>query len=210
MRINNPDMALALNRLLDRIDALEAAVERMNATVGQVPTLIGMVGDVADEAYRTAANAGINLEERARSGLDLLVQLTAPPMVHQLQQLLTLAEQLPGLLAMTGDVIDDAYRSATNAGIDLENMVKQGGIAAQRLSDLMRSAEFTALMNSGMLDPKAVRLLGSAATALVTSQEKHPQQIGPLGLLGALRDPDIQKALGFFMAFAKEFGKHIG
>lgn len=324
-RINNPDMASALNRLLDRMDSLETAMQQLNATVGQAPGMAAMVGDIADEAYRDAAAHGINLEERAKNGLHLLTQLTEPKMMAQLEglmamaeqapgmaamagdmldnayrnaashginleerattalqllnkltepkmvaqleglmamaeqapglaamagdmvdnayrsaaqqgidlearamtglqllnrltepkmatqleQLLGMADQLPGFAAMAGDVIDDAYRSAHTAGIDIETMVRQGGVAAQRLSDLMRSPEFTTLMGSGMLDPKAVSLLGSAADALIRSKEAQPQQLGPIGLLGALRDPEVQKALGFFMTFAKEFGKNI-
>lgn len=266
-RINNPDVASALTRLLDRMDALESAMQQLNSTVGQAPAMAAMVGDIADEAYHTAATQGIDLEERGKAALHLLAQLTEPRMMAQLQgllmlaeqapglaamagdmmdnayrsaaaqgidleerattglhllkrltdpnmalpltQLLDLAEQAPALMAMAGDVIDDAYRSAHDAGVDLETMVKQGGVAAQRLSTLMRSPEFTALMDSGMLDPKAVSLLGSAANALVKSQEAHPQKIGPMGLVGALRDPDVQKTLGFFMAFAKEFGRGI-
>lgn len=324
-RINNPDMASALNRLLDRMDALETAMNQLNSTVGQAPAMVAMVGDMADDAYRSAtasgidveerarnavhlltqltepkmmqqlegllataeqapglvamagdmvdnavrnaathgidleeragnvlhllsrftepqmiaqleqllimaeqapglvamtgdmidnavrsaADAGVNLEERAFAGLHLLNRLTEPKMAAQLEQLIGMAEQLPSLLAMGGDMLDDAYRSATVAGVDIEMMVKQGGVAAQRLSDLMRSEEFTTLMDSGMLDPKAVSLLGSAADALIRSKEKQPQKIGPMGLLGAMRDPDVQKALGFFMTFAKEFGKSI-
>ncbi|MCB0065078.1 MAG: DUF1641 domain-containing protein [Caldilineaceae bacterium] len=266
-RLNNPETASALNRLLDRMDAIEAAMQQLSATIGQGPALVAMVGDMADDAYRTAAASGINVEERVRNGLHLLTRLTEPKIIAQLEGLLALAEQAPGLaamagdvvdnayrnaathgidleartttalhllnrltepkmveqvegllaladqvpgfLAMTGDVVDDAFRSATNAGVDIEMMIKQGGVAVQRFSNLMSSPEFTALMDSGMLDPKAVKLLGEAATALVESQQQHPQKIGPVGLLGALRDPDIQKALGFFMTFAKAFGQRI-
>lgn len=267
VRLNSPEMASALNRLLDRMDALEAAMQQLNATVGRGPNVVAMVGDMADDAYRTAAASGVNIEERMRSALHLLTRLTEPKLIEQLEGLLTLAEQAPGLAAMAGDMVDnayrsaanhgidletrtatalhllnrltepqmvqqvegllaladqlpgfvamagdmadDAYRSATNAGVDIEMMVKQGGIAAQRFSNLMCSPEFTALMDSGMLDPKAVRLLGNAASALVASQQQHPQKLGPVGLLGALRDPEVQKALGFFMTFAKAFGRSI-
>lgn len=267
IRLNNPDTATALNRLLDRMDALENAMQQLSATIGQGPAMLAMMGDVVDEGIRNANASGINVEERAinvlhllnkltepkmahqleallnlaeqapglaamvgdmvdntvrsaaASGIDLeerafttlqlLNRLTEPKMVKQLEQLLELAEQAPGLLAMAGDVVDDAFRSANAAGIDIETMVKQGGVAAQRLSDLMRSTEFTTLMDSGMLDPKAVSLLGCAADALIRSQQQS-QKLGPMGLLGALRDPDVQSALGFFMTFAKEFGKNIG
>jgi hypothetical protein len=190
------------------MDTLETTVQRMNATVGQAPALVAMVGDVVDEGMRHANAAGINLEARLLTALQLFNRLTEPHVAGQLTHLLDLADQAPGFLAMAGDMVDDAYRSANTAGIDMETLVKQSGVAAQRLSDLMCSPEFTTLMDSGMLDPNAVRLLGSAATALVKSQQAS-EPIGPLGLLGALRDPDVQKALGFFLTFAKEFGKHI-
>lgn len=47
----------------------------------------------------------------------------------------------------------------------------------------------------------------AAAQALSESLNYDP--VGLRDLLGALRDPNVQKTLGFLVKFAKEFGKRI-
>lgn len=208
-RINNPDTAAAIDRLLYRIDELEQTVNTITNMIQDAPGFVAMAGDVVDGAYRDAANRGIDLEERAVTGLRLLEKLTEPKTSAQAQKLLELADQMPGMAAMLGDIVDDACRSITESGIDIEGTLRQGAGAASKLSSLMSSEEFNSLMESGVLDPKALTIVGSAAQALVESQEKPPQKLGLIGLIGALRDADIQKALGFTMTFAKAFGKKI-
>lgn len=209
VRLNQPEMAHALNRLLDRIDSLEQAVTTLTATMGQAPGMMAMAGDVIDEGYRKAAAAGIDLEERALGGLALLNRLTEPRLVAQLQQLLDMAEQAPSLMAMAGDVVDDAYRSAANAGVDIELMMRKGATAAVKFSEVVASDSFDALLESGMIEPDTLEVLGSLGKALRVSRATPPQPVGPWGAFNALRDPDTQKALGFLLTFAKEFGKHL-
>lgn len=209
VRLNQPEMAYALNRLLDRIDSLEQAVTTLTATVGQAPGMIAMAGDMLDEGYRKAAAAGIDLEERALGGLALLNRLTEPQVIAQLQQLLVMAEQAPGLLAMAGDMMDEAYRNAANAGVDIELMLSKGATAAVKFSEVVASDSFDALLESGMIEPDTLEVLGSLGKALRVSRATSPKPVGPLGMFSALRDPDVQKSLGFLLTFAKEFGKHI-
>lgn len=209
VRLNQPEMALALNRLLDRIDTLEQAVSTLTATLGQAPGFIAMAGDILDEGYRKAAASGTNLEERAMSGLALLNRLTEPRLVAQLEQLLALATQAPGLLAMAGDMVDDAYRSAANAGVDVELMLRKGATAAVKFSEVVASDSFDTLLESGMIEPNTLEILGSLGKALRVSRAAPPKPVGPLRALNALRDPDVQKALGFLLSFAKAFGKTL-
>lgn len=208
-QLDHASLTVVLTRILERMDRMEQALHGLTTVAAQAPGLLAMAGDMLDEGYRTAAASGVDLEARGKDALQLLERLTQPQTIALVDQLLDLASQAPGLLAMVGDTVDDAYRSAANAGIDVEIMVKQGGMAAQRLSDLMRSPEFGALMDSGMLDPRAVALLGKAAGALIASRQQPLQPLGPFALFTALRDPDVQKALGFFVSFAKAFGKTI-
>lgn len=64
------------------------------------------------------------------------------------------------------------------------------------------------LLQSGLLAPEAVDVTSKAGDALVASRETTPE-VGLLGLLRALRDPDVQHALGFFTAFSKQFGRRL-
>lgn len=266
-RLNEPATAASINRLLDRIEELEQAVTTLTNTLSQAPGLVAMAGDMMDEAYHqaaihgidlekraqvglhllaklteprmvaqleqlmamaeqapglaamlgdmadeaigSAARAGVDLEERAQLGLQLLKRLTEPQMVQQLNQALDMAEQAPGLIAMMGDMADDAVRSASSAGFDLEEMLRKGAAAAQKINTLTSSPEYAALMNSGLLDAHSLGLLANLGKAISNSQSRPIQPLGPMGLFSALRDPDVQKALGFLMNLAKELGKTL-
>ncbi len=49
----------------------------------------------------------------------------------------------------------------------------------------------------------------SEAAAQALSESLNYEPVGLRDLLGALRDPNVQKTLGFLVKFAKEFGKRI-
>jgi len=81
-----------------------------------------------------------------------------------------------------------------------------------QLQAVLDSDEFDALMTSGVFSPKTVGIVSEAGNALVNSYETNqvqPQSIGFFGLLRAMQDPDVQRALGFFMEFSKRFGQAI-
>jgi uncharacterized protein YjgD (DUF1641 family) len=82
----------------------------------------------------------------------------------------------------------------------------------QQLQPLLQSPEFNALMASGVFAPKTVSVVGQAGDALVESYDEHrkqPKSLGLYGLLRALNDPDVKRALGFAAEFGKQFGKHL-
>lgn len=83
-----------------------------------------------------------------------------------------------------------------------------------QLSDLMNSDEFKALMQSGVLSPETLTLVGQAGDALVASRQEAAaqqtaQKIGIFGLLRALNDPDVQRSLNFLLTFSKQFGRKL-
>lgn len=81
-----------------------------------------------------------------------------------------------------------------------------------QISDLMNSDEFDALMQSGVLSPETLTVVGQAGDALVESRQEaaqSDQRIGIFGLLRALNDPDIQRSLNFLLTFSKKFGRKL-
>lgn len=208
-RLNEPQTAAALNRLLDRIETLEQTVGRLADALEQAPGMVAMLGDMADETIRQASTRGVNIEARLRAALTIAEKLTAPETTAKLDQLLTLADQAPSIIAMLGDIMDESYRRASESGINLEAMIRQGARAGAKFSTLMESKEFDALMESGVLDPEAVASVGKVGQALIASQKHPSQSLGLFGLLSAMRDPNMQRALGFLATFGTEFGKQI-
>ena len=109
-RLNEERTVAAIDRLLDRIETLESAVEKLTIAMERGPGMISMVADMADEQYRKAAQNGVDIEQRLANALTIAEKLTAPEMVEKLNSLLKFTEQAPGLISMTMDMADEGYR----------------------------------------------------------------------------------------------------
>lgn len=222
-RLQDPEVRASLSRLLDRLDTVERAVDGLERLDADLPDAVSVAADVVDDALTRAADRGVVLDERAGEALKLAEKLTEPRTVavltalldriDRLERLLDLSDQMPGLVATLVDVVDAEYARATDAGYDPEQTVRRTVDALKRLGDLFRTDEFQALLDSGVLDPKALRVVGSLGTALVESQAEASRGETPsrglFGLLGALRDPDVQRAAGFLTSFARRFGRQL-
>ncbi len=112
-------------------------------------------------------------------------------------------------MAFAVDSFDEAYFGLLNAGIDVERLIAQSLTVAGKVTAIIDSEEFDALMESGALDPQAVQVIGMAGNALVESRAEV-KPLGFFGMLAAMRDRDTQRAMGFLMSFAKNFGRIIG
>jgi uncharacterized protein YjgD (DUF1641 family) len=168
-----------------------------------------MIADMVDDAFRRAGEKGIDIDGRLRAGLEITEKLTSPEMLANLDGLVTMANQGPGLMAMTVDIVDDTYAQAVQHGIDPENLGRQAIMVTTRLAELLESGEINNLLDSGVLDPEAVGVVSSAANALVESRNQTIEPVGLIGMMKALRDPDLQNAIGFLMSFGKQFGKNL-
>lgn len=205
-RLDNPETAQALNRLLDRLDTIEEAVDKLDAMMTQAPAMLAMMTDMADDVVHDAEAAGVNIDERLRLTLQLAERLTAPRTVEvltqlmdrmdELEQLIALGEQAPGFVAMMVDTFDSVHQRAVEAGHDPERLARRSLTAV------------TSLLESGLLDPESIEVVEKAGDALADSQ-KAPPEVGFFGLLRAMRDPDTRRALGFLTEFGKRFGREL-
>lgn len=216
-KLSRPGTVEALGRIVDRLEALEPMITSLE----QLPGMAAMAMDFFDELARGAAAAGIDLNARLAGLQGLILELTRPecmagirsllPILPQLQPLAKHAEEMPGLVAMGVDVFDDWLRNQMCCGFDPEQMLQNMLTIGSRLTALLDSPEFRTLMDSGILSPRAVRVVGQAARALAAdpSGNDEERKLGMFGLLRTLRDPDMQRTLGFAVRFARGFGRQI-
>ena len=218
-RLTEPETVEVLTALIDRLDQLE----QLAALADQLPDATMVAVDSIDEALTRAAERGVVLDERAREGLVLLEKMTEPDTAkalgavldraEHLERLAELAETAPDLIATVVDILDAEYARAAEHGYDPERLLRQTLGSLRRLGDLFQSDEFEALLDSGVLDPEALQTVGSLGSALVESQKEADRGETPrrgfFGMIGALRDPDVQRAVGFVLSFAKKFGQAL-
>jgi uncharacterized protein YjgD (DUF1641 family) len=218
-KLTEPQTVEVLTALMDRLDRLEQLAELAD----QLPDAAMITVDSIDDALTRAAERGVVVDERAREGLMLLEKMTEPETAaalgavidraEHLERLSALAEEAPDAIATVVDILDAEYAKAAARGYDPEQILRQAFSSLSRLGELFQSDEFEALLDSGVLDPEALQAVGSLGSALVESQKEAQKgeipKRGLFGLFGALRDPDVQHAVGFITTFAKKFGRNL-
>ena len=178
--------------------------------------------DAVDESMAQSVEQGIDVDARMGQLLSVLVKLTEPEnlksltlLIDRLPQLASLAkmaDQLPGLLATLGDVADEFQQQCETDGIDLECSLRNGLHAALWFGcqvDRRHLSQLGDLLNSDLLSNENVSTLQDFSTAVKSARESSaetPRKIGLTGLLGLLRNPSIQRSLGFLANVGEKFG----
>lgn len=207
--------APAVDRILERLDAMDRKLEslaQINALVEQAPGMMAMLTDMADAQSAAAAARGIDLQERAERGLYLLERLTDGATVEALEGLLNLAAQGKGTGAMIADIVDEQARALDMEGVDMGKGIAQGARAAVRFGAMVGDREIGALqklLSSEALSPQAIEVVSAAAQALVECQAVERETPGTFALLRATREPDVRRALDFVIGVARRFGNAL-
>ncbi len=212
-----PKIVELLTQVLGRIDSLERSLSKIEGIAKKLPIVMAITTDSIDEYYRNAVKSGVDIEERCKKVGELLIQITEPKKIDTLSQLikkidsvaslLKQFERVPDTLSVIVDSFDELCKNAERSGVDFGLIMKQGKGTASKLNELFKSDELKSLMNSGILNPKAVNIVAQAGCALAECKEDRPKKIGILGLIKALGNCDIQCALGFLISFGKRFGR---
>lgn len=233
--LSNQKILSGLDHLLNRIDTLEQAVEKLTTVMERGPGMVSMVADMADEGYRKAANNGVDIEQRLGNALELAEKLTAPAMMEKMDSLLTLADQAPGLISISMDAADEAFKKSAENGVIIEERIGNALSMAEKLTapemveklnGLLQLADqapglisivmdsfddqMQKLNQSGVDVQSLMELAQNATTAI--SQAKHfpDAKVGGIfSMLKTMRDPDRQRAIGFVMNIAKSFGQEM-
>lgn len=224
-QLDDPQITEALARLLGRAKDVERLVDRASVADGAIDGLLATATDVIDEQSERINATGTSVDQRIGSLVDLLLKVTDPATIEaigrlvdripQIEQASRLLDEVPNLLAIVTDVFDEFTSGLQDRGVELENSITQGLHAllwlGSRISndDLERLGD---LLRSDVLDPHALEVVGNAATSLATIQRnscelKTASRVGILGLLQSIRDPNVQRSIGFGIQFAKCFGK---
>ncbi|RDV36523.1 DUF1641 domain-containing protein [Bradymonadaceae bacterium TMQ3] len=194
----------ALARIEARLDHLEASIGRLTALLDQAPALIATAVDSADN--HLPPDHGADIDARLRHLTRLTLRLTEPRVLATLEQLLDAGEQAPGQLAMAVDVVDDLVQRARARGLEPVALTEALASSGLTLATLLQSPELRALLASPAFAPHALATAHKALNALADTSPADAPRVGMLGLLNALRDDNVRRALGFALEVARAFG----
>jgi uncharacterized protein YjgD (DUF1641 family) len=194
---------------LERIDArlaqLDARLAKLDPLLDAAPGLLALAGDSFDEFARELGD----LDERLRGLLAVLERASRPETLAKLEAAVDLLDSVPGLVALAGDSFDDFARNAAARGLELDRIVPELGRAIEAVLRLLTNAQIRGVLSSDLLMPGTVEALATAARAMAAATQAPQTRLGLFATFAALREPEVQRAVGFAVDVARRFGSHI-
>ncbi|MFM2418477.1 MAG: hypothetical protein RL385_3200 [Pseudomonadota bacterium] len=198
--------AAVLSRIEQRLQRIEAMLAPIEAGFTHARAAFAVGIDVVDER----AGRFNDLEDRLSKLGALVETATAPVALSTLEKLVELARSAPTIVATAADIVDDAMARAAEDGLDLGHFFENARQLMVGLVKAAGSSELKALLGSGMLEPRALAALGQAARAIAEANSAPAPRIGLFGAMRAVRDPNVQRALGFMVQLSIGFGRALG
>jgi hypothetical protein len=116
--------------------------------------------------------------------------------------------QVPAVVATVTDIVDGLIERLAARGIDVDDRLRALLRAADHLTSPRALDALASVLSSEILAHQTTEVIGRVGRAIVTA-EHEARPVGVWGLLGALRDPEIQRAAGFLIAMARRFGEEL-
>lgn len=215
-KLTDPAMLDSLELIADRADRLEKTLE----TLDQLPGQAAMLADITDTYLQEAAQNGVHVDDRLRTLARIAGKATHPNILNALEKLVDhgddferavdLLDDLPDSIAMAVDVVDEFIARASENGMDVVELTRVVATGGHQLAQFVQGPEFRMLLESGVLNPSAIETVGQVGDALASTKSSGPSAgVGFFGLMGAMRDDDVQRALGFAVEFGRRFGKAL-
>ena len=207
-------IAAALDRLDKRLARIEESLAEARSIGDRAPPLVGALVDSLDDAARRAQDAGVDLDARAATALR-----DAGPPDRAEQRADARAAPCPcragsGRRRHGGRHRGRHLRAHGSRG-DRHRLAREESPRCTREADVAASAAGTAgsaqsgrrgrgAPRIGVLDPAPVAIVAKAGQALAAAADREPTRAGMFGALRALRDADVQRALGFAAPMSRE------
>ena len=212
-------LVAVLDRIEQRLARLEDALGPVQALGRAAPPLVATIADTLDGLAARAQAAGLDLDERASAALHLFERLTAPEVAKPLQAILERTEalaaavdllaQAPAVAATVTDTLDGVAARLAEAGVDLDGRGRSLLSLLERVTRPDSIAALRGILDSGLLSPGAVSALGEVGAAVASGHGHTPAPVGAWGAFRALREPDVQRAVGLALEIARRLGASL-
>lgn len=206
---SRPETLDALTRLSEALPGLLWVTE---LTAGAEDHL-AMVSEIFDDWVKQEGAHGVDVDQRLRDLLQLARELSAPQvttavrkLLRQLPDLADHLEAAPGWVAMGLDILDELQDEVRRKGVDVDELMAVLFPTASSLIDVATSGVLERLLDSPLMDPSILDANAKIAWTIVDTFQTPQEPLGPFGLLRALREPNVQRALGASIEVARALG----
>ncbi|MBT3218099.1 MAG: DUF1641 domain-containing protein [Proteobacteria bacterium] len=170
----------SMDRLLERMEGIEQTLDTVCLMQERAPVLVDGMAHTVDLVYDEATKRGIDFVERGQLGLELMEKASEPKTMALINRLLERTD----LLELAADV-------------------------SERFAKLGKTAEFKEFLDNDMLEPKTFDIAHTTTQALLQTHKEGHEPVGPFGALMAMRDPAVQRTVGFTLGMARRFGQML-
>ena len=216
VRQNAPAMPLDAEKTIAILSqSLPQLVEALPHITQSLPQLLALSDRLNDQATAVALQTlldKIELVAFGISALDAFLQRSDTIIESIAKSVHDVRKNAPGgEMEMISNAVSAMPQLAQTLPLMADRLPQLLAVATQ-VQTVLESPEIIALMSSGIFSPETIFVISHAGDALVESynaSKVNPQQIGLMGLLRALGDPDVQRGLGFLVDFGKRFGQQL-
>ena len=194
-RLEEPEVVAAINRLLDRIDALENTVETLNLLVKEGPAFTAMATDIIDEKAQQVAADGIHIDERLKNALSIAEKATQDETVEAMTKAIQFVKDAPGFVAMLADIFDEHMRLASSNNIDIEARLKGALQLAIQLTDPAMLDTLQASLSVAVEAPGFAAMITDMVDDQLRGQDVDAKIRSLMSLANKVTDPDTTHAL---------------
>ncbi len=194
-----------LARLERRLDRLESRLEPVFAVVDNANAGIAAFTDTVDEKLAAISR----FDERLEKAAELVELLTEPETLEKLHTAVRQFEEMPKLVATTGDVVDEWMKEAAADGVNVGELAESLNHFTIVVLRLLTNERFRCMLERSILTVESFVPLEALADGAKATLNGDPKPVGLFGAMGAMRDPDIQLAVGFALETGKIVGKAI-
>ncbi len=168
-RLNDEHVVHAMNRILDRLDAIENTLN----TLHEAPGMVCMVADMADDTINTLSSNGIDIDERLKAALQIAEKLTAPEMVQKIDSFISAMNHAPGSISMAVDIVDDIAKTSSNNGINIDERLRGALEIAEKLTAPEMVANINNLVEFSKQAPSTISMVVDIADDAVSTASKR-------------------------------------
>ncbi|GAB4565481.1 MAG: DUF1641 domain-containing protein [Haliangiales bacterium] len=194
-----------LRQIEDRLAGLERALAPLASLCDAAPAALATAGDIVDEWSRQTGD----VDDRVGALAALAERLTRPQTLAMLGKTIDIMEQLPAVVAVAADVVDETAAAAMEEGLDpthLAGDIRRLVVATLKLAT---SSELRELIESGSIQ-EALGAVAAAVESMAEARAEPPKPVGLFGAIRATREPYTQRALGFALRVMSAFGRRLG
>jgi|TARA_Y100000748_G_scaffold2064_1_gene1817 uncharacterized protein YjgD (DUF1641 family) len=218
-KMNDSESLQLLRSIDERLSRLEKQVNKSQSIeeVALRPE-VSILADIIDENFSPSSREGRENLAKVEVLKDLLQELSDE---ESLQSIKTLTKKLKNLtpyieqidelenvVSIMTDSLDEIMSHAIAHGLNIEELGENLKKMSGHLIEIIESGALTQLLESGVLDPKSIEIVGALGNSLAISKN-HTKSVGIFGVLSSVYNKDVQRSLGFALNLATHFGRKL-